>query len=121
MTETEPRCERVGHETETASHCRACAADRLADEAIPNDPMRPAPPPAEITAVAERHRAQRVRGASTGRQFAQPTELRPPDGSGALRCARNGCGAIYLDYPEARDAHVAIFGHQPHPRQDPNP
>jgi hypothetical protein len=113
MTANEARCERVGHETETAAHCRACAADRLADEAIQDAPMRPAPPPAEITAVAERHRAQVARGASAGRQFAQPAELRPADGPGALRCARNGCGAVYLDYPEARDAHVAIFGHQP--------
>lgn len=113
MTETEARCERVGHETETATHCRACAADRLADETIPDDPMRPAPAPAEITAIAARHRAQVARGASAGRDFAQPTELIPVDGSGVTRCARPGCAATYVDTPDARDAHLVVFGHQP--------
>lgn len=112
---TEDRCRIVGHETEIAATCRACAADRLADDQAEAGPLRPAPPPAEITAIAERHRAQAARGASAGRQFAQPEELRPADGPGALRCARSGCGAVYLDYPEARDAHVAIFGHSPVP------
>lgn len=113
MTTAEDRCTIVGHETELAAHCRGCAADRLADDAAEAGPLRPAPPPAEITAIAERHRAQVARGASQGRQFAQPEELRPPDESGALRCARSGCGAIYLDYPEARNAHLTIFGHEP--------
>jgi hypothetical protein len=112
MTTTEARCDRVGHETEIATKCRACAADRLADNDA-GGPMRPSPPPAEITAIAERHRAQASRGSTRGRQFAQPVELIPVDGSGVTRCARNGCGATYVDTPDARDAHQAVFGHQP--------
>ena len=27
------------------------------------------------------------------------------------RCTQ--CGAIYLDYPDGRDAHLVVFGHHP--------
>jgi hypothetical protein len=36
---------------------------------------------------------------------------RPAPGTALLTCAR--CGAYYLDDPEARAAHVTVFGHRP--------
>jgi hypothetical protein len=49
-------CDRVGHEHEAARNCRACRAERLAETEADTRPMQAAPPPAEVVAVAERHR-----------------------------------------------------------------
>lgn len=105
----EPPCERVGHEHELARNCRACAAERHADTAADTTPMQPAPPPAEITAVAERHRRS---VAPIGRRnFAQVAELRPAENLAGANCSR--CGAYFVDDQDGRGAHQAVFGHDP--------
>jgi hypothetical protein len=109
----EPACERVGHEHELARNCRACAAERLAETELDTTPMQPAPPSAEITAVAERHR--RTAAAPTGRRdFAQTTELRQADNLAGANCAR--CRGFFVDDAPGRDAHQSVFGHQPEHR-----
>jgi hypothetical protein len=105
----ESACDRVGHEHELARNCRACAAERLAETEIDATPMQPAPPPVEITAVAERHR--RVTPKSDRRDFAQPEELKPVDGRGGASCAR--CQAYFIDDLDGRESHQIVFGHPP--------
>ncbi len=111
----EPACERVGHEHELARNCRACAAERLADTAADVIPLQPAPAPARIVAVAERHR--RTSAPPTGRRdFAQPEELRTNDLGGA-NCGR--CGGYFTNDPDGRESHQAVFGHIP-PKENAN-
>ncbi len=105
----EPPCERVGHEHELARHCRACAAERLADTAADTTPLQAAPPPAEITAVAERHRRTAV--PMGRRDFAQAEELRPVDSFAGANCVR--CRGFYVDDHDGHESHRAVFGHQP--------
>ena len=104
-----PACDRVGHEHETAHNCRACRAEELAETEADVAPLRPAPPPAEITAVAERHR--RLTPKSDRRDFAQPEELRQPDHSAGANCAR--CGGFFIDDADGHEAHRTVFGHEP--------
>ena len=88
----EPACERVGHEHELARNCRACRAEALAETEVDAAPMQAAPPPAEVVAVAERHR--RIAPKSGRRDFAQPEELRQPDNFSAHSCGR--CGGFFI-------------------------
>lgn len=102
-------CDRVGHEHEAARNCRACRAERLAETEADTTPLQPAPPPPEITAVAERHR--RVTPGPGRRDFAQTEELRQPDNSRGGNCAR--CGGFYIGDGDGQEAHRTVFGHQP--------
>ena len=70
----------------------------------------------------------------TGRQSANgqaPRGTRPPPpdwavhyeptGAPPLTCDRRGCGAKYLDDGPGRQAHIAVFGHSPRPREPAEP
>lgn len=45
----------------------------------------------------------------------QTSDYRAHDGQLARTCHR--CGCVWLDYPDGRDAHQAVFGHGPQPQQ----
>jgi hypothetical protein len=105
----EPACDRAGHEHELARNCRACAAERLADTDADDAPMHAASAPPDVVAVAERHR-RREPSTTTGRDFAQPLELRPP-AFDVARCGR--CGGFYLPDDAGTDSHRTVFGHVP--------
>ena len=107
----EPACERVGHEHELARNCRACRAQALAETEVDAAPLEPAPPPAAITEVAERHR--RLTPRSDRRDFAQTEELRQVDGFNVTRCQR--CQGVYVDTADGSEAHRTVFGHEPQP------
>jgi hypothetical protein len=44
-----------------------------------------------------------------------------PSGAALLACSRHGCGAKYLDDDPGHQAHVAVFGHSPKPREPARP
>jgi hypothetical protein len=59
------------------------------------------------------------------RKTPQPTDWAAlqyrPSSAPLLRCARNGCGAMFHDDEPGRRAHIAVFGHSPRDREPARP
>jgi hypothetical protein len=95
-----PDCRLVHHRDEPCDVLERRPMRELTMRRLDDD--EPPPPPPD----PPRHRESAAKPENAAVMFEQ---LPPPDTTSS-RCQ---CGAIYLDYPSGRDAHVTVFGHFP--------
>jgi hypothetical protein len=101
-------CGRPGHEHEPAASCRACAAERLADDAPDLAPQRPVPPPAEFRSAPQRQPADVAPRVLDRAALGQEFSLAGIDDVRACHCS-----AMFVDTADGRASHRTVFGHMP--------
>ena len=106
MPTNNEHCPIQGHEYESATNCRACAADRAAGDQPP-EPGRLVAPPADWTRALRPPAAPR----SAANRWATPVVATP--GALTALCARCDPQTTYLESDEGKTAHNTVFGHYP--------